>query len=344
MPIRARSVLAAVLVLALALTGLQVLGLAPPVASAGTQLLSAGVQGALPATDPASSLWDDATPMTLPLSAQMAVLPVRTTPSTPSVEVRSLNNGTHIAFRITWADATKDNRTTLLQQFRDTVAIQVGDSAALPYLCMGGAGVRMNILQWKADWQADLEEGFHDLQDAFPNFWVDYYPYAIGGPPYEVPDAFPENASQYLVGYTVGNPFSQPLKVTAVEDAVAYGYFTITTQEHQDAIGRGVWSDGVWSVVISRRLDTGDPQDTPISRNNVLAFAVWDGSAGDRGSRKSTTTWVPLLVIAPRSTEIDLVPLIILLVFAIPILAVLLRARKGEPEPPKPQPPEGKRP
>jgi len=340
---KTRNVLGGVLVAALLLTVLQVHGLVPSVSSAGTQLLSMGVRGPLPATDPESALWDEAVPLAVPLSAQAFVAPIQTAPTVHQLEVRSLNNGTHIAFRLTWADATKDNATTRLQEFRDAVAVQVGLPGSLPYLCMGGANVRMDIMQWKADWQADIEEGFRDLQDAFPNFWVDYYPYAMGEPPYEVPEDFAGNASDYLVGYAVGNPFSQPLKVTPVEDALAYGYFTITTQRQQDAIGRGVWRDGTWSVVISRKMDTGDPQDHPITSDSVLAFAVWDGANGDRGARKSTATWVPLVVRPLPSETPDPVVIAAVVVIALPLLILLFRRRKPE-APRPPPPPEGRKP
>lgn len=327
-----RPAIAAPLVLGIVLASLQFLGLAPPVASAGTTLVSVGIDGPIPATDPDAAAWADAIPLTVPVSAQVVVLPSLQNPTVDAIEVRSLVNGTHIAFRIAWADATKNNRTTLLNEFRDAVAIQIGASSDLPFLCMGSANVRMNILQWKADWQADIEEGFRDLQDALPNFWVDYYPYAIGEPPYEVPEGFAGDAAQYLVGYAVGNPFSQPLKVTPVEDALAFGFFTITTQAHQDALGRGVYRDGGWAVVVSRRLETSDPQDNPVESGSVVAFAVWDGGNGDRGSRKSTTTWIPLRV-EPAGTGVGDVLVVgsIIVAATAAIVLVMRRAERGKP-------------
>ncbi len=98
----------------------------------------------------------------------------------------------------------------------------------------------------------------------------------------------------------MGNPFSQPLKVTPVEDALAQGFGTIATQDQQDALGRGVWEGGRWQVVIARPLSTGDPSDQEMSRGGryYLALAVWDGSSGDVGARKSVTSWVNLEISA----------------------------------------------
>lgn len=325
---KSKAVLGLILALAFVITALQYGDLAPGVAAAGTELVSALIEEALPVTDPESSLWQKATPLSVPLSGQSVVKPVRTTPFVDNLEVRSLNNGTHIAFRISWADGVKNNRTTTLQQFRDAVAIQIGQKTQTPYLCMGAANARMQIMQWKADWQADIEEGFKDLQDAFPNFWVDYYPFVIGEPPYRVPEDFPETAKLYLVGYQVGNPFSEPLKVTPVEDAVAEGFSTITTQQSQNAIGRGVWQDGAWSVVISRKMDTGDSQDAPIDGENIVAFAIWDGESQDRGARKSTSTWVTLRIQGPLPAY-DILPFIglAIIIISVPLIAIVLARR-----------------
>jgi PKD repeat protein len=181
---------------------------------------------------------------------------------------------------------------------------------------MGTINEMINILHWKADWQADLDEGFQDLEEAFPNFWVDLYPYAIGGPPYSVPEAFQDVAEVYLPGWFVGNPFSEPLKVTCVEDLIAYGFGSTTTQESQDAIGRGIWMNSTWKVVISRQLDTGDPNDVTLTPDveTPLAFAVWDGSSNDVGARKSVSSWVTLEVGAftrktPPTASFDYSPL-----------------------------------
>jgi hypothetical protein len=307
-------------------------GFLPGTAAAGTEVVSASVDGDLPATDPSSSLWDDATAMDVPISAQLIIKPRRSTTFVDSVEVRSLNNATHIAFRVTWADTTKDEHTTSADDFRDAVAIQIADAGGTPPVCMGSGSSRMHIMHWKADWQADIEGGFHDLEDEFPNFWVDTYPFLLGGPPYIVPDNFTDEAKLYLVGWEVGNPFSEPLKVTAVEDAIAHGFSTITTQESQDALGRGEWSANSWSVVVSREKNTGDGVDTVVGDDNVLAFAVWDGTSEDVGSRKSTSAWVPLVVEGRESPGGDLVvPLFIALIVALAIIALIPLVRRRKP-------------
>jgi PKD repeat protein len=263
----------------------------------GSGLTSVNVGDSLPITDPDSLQWKKTTALEIPLSGQNDVAPIRLKLFTPSLRVKSLNNGSWISFLIEWSDPSINDRTIKTEEFRDSVAIQFTDSDQ-PFICMGTRDQMVHILHWKADWQADIDEGFQDLEAAFPNFWNDVYPFAIGDPPYRVPENFKGLAKVYLPGWYVGNPFSEPLKVTPVEDAEATGFGSITTQENQDALGRGVWSDSTWKVVITRRMETGDPNDATIraGAETPIAFAVWDGTSGDRGGRKSVSSWVTLNV------------------------------------------------
>jgi complex iron-sulfur molybdoenzyme family reductase subunit gamma len=80
-----------------------------------------------------------------------------------------------------------------------------------------------------------------------------------------------------------------------VENAVAQGQGTLTTQPGIDdsVDGDGQWLDGRWSVVLLRDLSkpaSGDVLPRPGEALSV-AFAVWDGSAGDRNGSKSVTIW-----------------------------------------------------
>jgi hypothetical protein len=84
--------------------------------------------------------------------------------------------------------------------------------------------------------------------------------------------------------------------------------------------------------VIAWPKDSGDGQDVPIGEN-VLAFAVWDGSSGDVGSRKSISGWVNLQVDAPRGpVELVLGVLLVLLVVVALVALRPLRRRRQERE------------
>lgn len=74
--------------------------------------------------------------------------------------------------------------------------------------------------------------------------------------------------------------------------------------EKRDAAGIGLkarasYSDGTWKVLITRPLVTSAPEkDLQISEGKFIpvAFAAWDGSNGEKGSKHTMTTWYWLLL------------------------------------------------
>jgi DMSO reductase family type II enzyme heme b subunit len=83
-----------------------------------------------------------------------------------------------------------------------------------------------------------------------------------------------------------------------VLDQMAEGWGTMTVKPDQHALGRGVWKDGAWRVVITRPMVSDDlnaPRLTPGVRT-VAAFAVWEGGSREVGARKAWAPWVALLV------------------------------------------------
>ena len=74
--------------------------------------------------------------------------------------------------------------------------------------------------------------------------------------------------------------------------------------EKRDAAGVGLkakatYSDGTWRVVISRPLTTSAAdKDIQFSEGRFIpvAFAAWDGSNGEKGSKHTMTTWYWLLL------------------------------------------------
>lgn len=272
-------------------------------AQAQPQLVSAYRPGPLPLTDPLSPEWDTAPVLVVPLIPQVGIAPALPAATVPSANIQSLNDGQNIAFRLTWNDATPNRHATLTNEFRDAAALQFSASQDLPAACMGAAGRLVNLWHWKADWQSDMDEGFRDVVDAYPNFWLDHYPFVVGDPPYRLPTDFnsPE-ARAYLVGWTAGNPFSEPARVTPVEDLSAVGYGTAESQHSQDVLGRGVWEDGQWRVVFSRTLASADANDAQFApgRTAPVAVAVWDGADRQVGARKQLSTWTTMLVEAAQ--------------------------------------------
>ena len=74
--------------------------------------------------------------------------------------------------------------------------------------------------------------------------------------------------------------------------------------EERDAAGpglsaKGLYRAGTWRVVMVRPLATGDPErDIQFEEGRFIpiAFAAWDGSNGETGSKHTMTTWYWLLL------------------------------------------------
>ncbi|MFQ5971677.1 MAG: c-type cytochrome [Alphaproteobacteria bacterium] len=65
-----------------------------------------------------------------------------------------------------------------------------------------------------------------------------------------------------------------------------------------DLSGAGAWADGRWQVVLLRPLETDDLRDLRFETGRYIpiAFANWDGWAGQSGSRHTLTHWYWLLL------------------------------------------------
>jgi hypothetical protein len=265
-------------------------------AQAQPQLVSVYRESALPVGNPLAKEWDTAPALDVSLIPQAGVAPALSTLTIASVRVQSFNDGKTIAFRLLWDDKTASQFATRASEFRDAAAIQFPLTQDLPNFCMGAAGQMVNVWHWKADWQSDIDKGFRDVVDAYPNFWLDYYPLVTGTPPYRAPKDFSGDAKVYLVGLSAGNPLSNETRTTPVEDLNSTGFGTLTSQANQDVQGRGVWKDGKWYVVFSRALSNADKSDIQLkpSQTTAVAFAVWDGAENQVGARKQLSTWTTM--------------------------------------------------
>jgi DMSO reductase family type II enzyme heme b subunit len=101
----------------------------------------------VPQTDPFSPVWDQATAADIPLSAQQMYQPGGG--SVQAVQVKALHDDKHVAFLVSWADATRNDYVKDLPS--DAAAIQLPiDPVHVPYQCMGQSNSLVNIWQWKA--------------------------------------------------------------------------------------------------------------------------------------------------------------------------------------------------
>jgi len=238
----------------------------------------------------AGAIFQRAEARAIPLVAQSLIRPFGGG-TVKEIRIRALHDGKMVYIELTWADATADRSPPRQTDFTDAVAVQfplqLGPPLASPL--MGDRTRPVNIWQWKASWQDEVTRG-RDLKVAYPNMFVDYY--------YDVHLAkTARDREGFNAGASAGNLISQARRSSAVEDLVAWGFGTITSQPHQDVVGFGAWKGGRWTVVMARPLVTPDEADVQFASGGrtMVNFAVWDGRSGQRNGQKNVTlVWWPL--------------------------------------------------
>jgi hypothetical protein len=238
----------------------------PLVSSEGMIIRARLVEGELP-TGPEDATWAKVSPMTLPLSGQIITRPIWPEPTARALTVRSLHNGTEIAFLLEWQDNTKNDRLTP-GTFRDGVAIGLPLGDAPAFFCMGQLDHYINIWHWKADWQSDIDRRAAKTS---------------------------EKARDGVRTFEV-----IPRRVSSVEDLIGGGFSTLTTKERQGRVqGKAAWKDGVWYVVMRRPLVSEEQENEAKlipGRVQTVSFAVWNGENKERNGQKAVAPWFQLVI------------------------------------------------
>jgi hypothetical protein len=253
-------------------------------AAAAESLDAIAVDEPGPLKDPGAAYWANAPATRVTMHPQIVTKPRHADIAVTELTVRAVHNGRWIGVLIEWQDAKREN-ILRSDSFGDQVAVQFPvQSPASPM--MGNPGGLVNILQWRAAFQRDLDKGQADIRDLYPYALVDVYPDEV----LNLTDA-----RAYTGGLGVDNPVSRPFD-SPVLDQVAEGWGTLTVKPIQQADGRGVWEDGTWRVAITRPItpqNPGDPDLVP-GTQSMVAFAVWNGTHDEVGARKAWSNWVTL--------------------------------------------------
>jgi len=240
--------------------------------------------------EPEDRAWNSAPEHRAALLPQDLVEPRLMKPSTPEVAVRALTNGTEIAFRLEWADDSKDDLPGPSRMV-DACAVQLPEKIEpdLPEPQMGQQGRAVLLSYWRADWQAWADGRGDTIRDLYPNATVDHYPFEAK--PLEPGSAARQEMERlYSPATASGNRGAGPRK-SPVESLIATGPGTLAPAPGQDSSGRGVFQKNRWLVVIRRPLPEGLGRD----QRTHAAFAVWQGSKQESGARKMRTGWIPLV-------------------------------------------------
>jgi hypothetical protein len=257
-------------------------------AAAQGEIVAARVAVSGPILDPDAGFWKSAKEVPVPMLAQMVAAPLHPDPAVKELRVRAVHNGQWLALRMRWKDPTR-NDVLLTDQFGDQLAVELPielKKDAPPNPMMGNKGGRVNILQWRAAFQRDIERGEPDIRELYPNAQVDVYPDQV----LRATDARP-----YTGALGVDNPISRAT-LSPVLDQMAEGWGTMTVKPDQHADGKGVWREGEWHVVITLPMATGSANSPRLAPGaaTLVAFAVWDGANREVGGRKAWSSWVPL--------------------------------------------------
>lgn len=238
-------------------------------------------------TDPLDPRWNKFPVLRTALVTQDLVEPRLLTPSTPELTVRAVYHDGQLAFCLHWQDPTEDSRPGVAA-FSDACAVQLPQRVeeTLPAPQMGEQTRPVEITVWKAVWaQGDLLA--KGIEAVYPHAAIGHYPFEA--PPLQLRSAA-QNAMflQYTPARKLGNPETEP-PAAGAQDLVAHGPGTI------EPVNRGSRANGCrtaegWSVVIIRQA----PKEFEAVKTTHVAFAVWDGSRGEVGSRKMRTPWIPL--------------------------------------------------
>ncbi|MBI5949763.1 MAG: hypothetical protein HY875_16630 [Chloroflexi bacterium] len=232
---------------------------------------------------PDSKAWKDALPIAVPLTAQAGTYAAGGG-SIPTISARALHHKDQLYVRLEWTDATDDESTARVQDFSDAVAIEFPARAAtsVPSICMGQADAGVNIWQWRADSQAGIPE----VTTIHPNALVESYP---------------STEDLFFTARAAGNPVANPA-IGAVQNLISRTFGTLSPAATQQVLGKGVYKDGKWSVVFSRPFAGPDVDQASFSSGTKtdIAFAVWNGSEGDRNGRKSVSAFVTLSISAQK--------------------------------------------
>jgi hypothetical protein len=316
------------LIVAMGAVALTMIGRAPMGATAA-DIVSIYVEGDLPSVvstgDEPSKLWQRTTPANIQMSAQRTTQPMLMETSVGTVAVRSLNNGEQIAFLLEWEDATK-NIGGGVTGYRDSLAIQfpvvAGNHPFSDFICMG-VGIEgeetslVDIIHWRADLQDEIENGYVDIEDLFPNLGITLYPDL--------------DSAIFRTAEGAGNPLASSAKLVPFERLKAVGFGTLESKQALEATAWGQYFEsqgtadeiepGYWRVIVTMPLASDDVSNTQMKLGEMtsIALAAWDGDNDEVDGKKSVSAWLGLEV----QKTITSIPLYSIIV---PITAALTAA------------------
>ncbi len=226
--------------------------------------------------DPDDPLWQEAETLDVPLSGQVIVAPRWQNHSVDLITVRSLYNDKSIAFLLEWGD-----------RFKDTVHTEEAMPADDTYV------------------KVDPEKKWK-LRDAVEIQFPSRIPEGIDRPYFFLGEPRkPVVLWQWKADWNEKGDRKTP--VEALKATGAGKPIVSLPAAAQEVVGKGVWKNGLWRVVMMRPRAAKDPNtDIAFEAGKLIpiAFHVWDGSSGERGLLCAISSWQLLVLVAPTPTTV----------------------------------------
>lgn len=252
-------------------------------------LLAQRTGESLDVPDPHAAFWQAVPRGAVTLLAQPMVTPRPEKLLTEELVVQAVHNGSLLALRVVWEDS-EVSQGGHLSEYSDAVALQFpSDGSPSTPVMMGAKGLPVHILHWRAQYQLDEEQGKPEISKLYPFGSTDAYAMDFK----EARSGTLEQKESFLPARALGNP--QSYRKKAVDEILAEGFGTSSVLEPGGARGKGAFDGQRWAVVFVRPLDEKGRSILKPSAVNQVAFAVWQGGAGEVGSRKAVLlSWLPL--------------------------------------------------
>jgi len=200
-----------------------------------------------------------------------------------AARVSALHDGSSLAVRVRWRDATRDEGALDQPEGPDAAALALSNEAAPPLFGMGSRAHPVNLWHWRSTRLVD-RAGVFDL--------LDTQPHLLRSP------VFDEGRADVKPHYLPAP--SEPLSGGVLEELSAESFSTV---RELDANAKAVastarWAGGEWAVVFVRDLAPRNELEADLRRGRPIVFAaaLWDGAGGDLGGRKSISIWQKLVV------------------------------------------------
>ncbi len=263
------------------------------------------VSGAI-SLDPNDPIWKDVDYIDIPMSGQVTVPPRTQTPSVDLMTVRAIYNDKEVAFQLTWDDRRAD----------------IAHQEPVPLKAPGSEGYTTYPVLYPAE---ERPTGFRDAVAVQMAVKIPNSP--------EIPH-FVAGSSDKPVNlwYWKADANEDPSK-SPVDMLISKGHKkTVELTKIQNVLGKGVFSDGQWKVVLKRPLASEDPATiTPIGAGAAIpiAFHAWDGMNGEVGLQRAISSWY-FLVIKPEIPKVTYAYVFVAIGLVVGLEFLLIRKVKAK--------------